>query len=447
MAEKVFQYEGNPISIQCNNKNQKMKEICIKLSGKINTNINSLIFLYGGNQLNLEKTFNEITKENKISILVYKYENEICSKCGRILNNKIIDEIVLLNNNISYTLIGLKSQIDNIINDLINRKDILFINSQLKNINLLINNVNEDIKKNNIHLNQLKVNYPFNSLNKSITEKKINILKNEIICVYNKQSDEINLLHDYNENIDGWGENNRKSYLEGKNNINEKNIEIYLNNKRIQFNYKYKSNEKGEIKIKFIFNKLLSSTSYMFNKCSSLISIDLFSFNSSNIKDMGGMFYNCSSLKSIDLSSLNTSKVKNMTSMFCGCSSLKSINLTSFNTSNVNDMRTMFAECSSLKSIDLSSFNTINVKDMTFMFYKCSSLQTIDLSSFNTTNVDYMTNMFAECSSLKSIDLSSFNTTNVKYMAFMFDKCSSLKKDCVKIGNFGKNILEELKSN
>ena len=297
MAEIIFHYEGEPINIQCN-KNEKMKDICIKLSNKINLNINSLIFLYGGNQLNLDKTFNEITKENKINILVYKTENETYIKNGRILNNKIIDDIILLNNNINYTLIGLKSQIENIMNDLINKKDIMYINSQLKNINIVINNINEDIKKNNNQLNQLKLNYISNN-NTNINNTNNNIIenKNEIICIYDKQDEEINLLHDYNINIDDWDEDDRKSYLEGKNNINEKNIEIYINNKRIKFDYKYKSKEKGEIKVKFIFNKLLTSTSNMFYKCSSLKSIDLSSFNTSNVKDMSSMFYGCSSLK------------------------------------------------------------------------------------------------------------------------------------------------------
>ncbi len=65
MAEITFIYEGNQINIQCD-KNQKMDEICNKLSTKIDLNINSLIFLYGENQLNLDKKLNEITKENKI---------------------------------------------------------------------------------------------------------------------------------------------------------------------------------------------------------------------------------------------------------------------------------------------------------------------------------------------------------------------------------------------
>jgi hypothetical protein len=57
MAQVVFNYEGQLITIQCN-KNDKMRDICSKLSIKINENINSLIFLYGGNKINLKKIHN-----------------------------------------------------------------------------------------------------------------------------------------------------------------------------------------------------------------------------------------------------------------------------------------------------------------------------------------------------------------------------------------------------
>ena len=43
----------------------------------------------------------------------------------------------------------------------------------------------------------------------------------------------------------------KKYYIEGKNNINANNIEIYINNKKIEFNYKYKSNEKGRYLLEF----------------------------------------------------------------------------------------------------------------------------------------------------------------------------------------------------
>ena len=116
MAEIVFIYEGKSMIIQCNIE-QKMKDICITLSNKINKDINALTFLYGGRILNLYKKFNEITKENKITILVYKdeEENEARPKFKSILNNKKSDEIISLNNKMDKTLTGLIKQLVSII--------------------------------------------------------------------------------------------------------------------------------------------------------------------------------------------------------------------------------------------------------------------------------------------------------------------------------------------
>jgi len=113
MAEVTFIFNGRKIIIQ-GEKNKKMREICNNLSRKINIELNSLVFLYGGRQLDFDKTFKEISNENKIKILVYTNEddNKVCSKCGRMLDNKIIDEILLLNNNINDELNGLKINID-----------------------------------------------------------------------------------------------------------------------------------------------------------------------------------------------------------------------------------------------------------------------------------------------------------------------------------------------
>ena len=348
MAEILFQYEGQNITIQCN-KNQKMFDTCKILANKIKINIESLIFLYEGNQINLDKIYNEITKENKINIFVKKKEDEYCPKCGRILNDKIIDEILSLNKNVNSILDRLKNQIDNIINDINNKKDIIYINSQLKNINEIINGMNNNTKKINDKLNYIK-HIPNNNINENkIKGDKIKSNYNEIICIYKKQDDEINLLHDYNLDMFLWDDESKKSYLEGKNNINGDNIDIYINDKKIEFNNIYISEEKCDIKVKFIFKKLLTSTCYMFR--------------------------GCSSLKSIDLSSFKTNNINNMSCMFCYCSILESIDLSSFNTTNVKDMRGMFNGCSSLKSLDLSSFDITNVQYMGNMFYKCSSLK------------------------------------------------------------------------
>ena len=299
MAEAKFTYDGQDIVLSCD-KSQKMREICTNLSTKINVDINSLIFLYGESLLDLEKTFQEITKENSISIIAYKLENkEICPKCGRIVNNELFDDIISSNNNVNSSLKGIKSQIELIMTDIINKVDINNIISQLKNINILINNINEDIKKNNNKLSIIKLNDNNNikTNNNNKDNKKEEIIANEITCIYNKQEDEINLLHDYTYNTDYWSEEDKKLYKKGKNNINENNIDIYINDKKIKFSYKYKSNEEGNIQVKFIFNKLLTSTNNMFFGCSSLQSIDLSLFNTTNVKYMGSMFDGCFKLK------------------------------------------------------------------------------------------------------------------------------------------------------
>ena len=123
--------------------------------------------------------------------------------------------------------------------------------------------------------------------------------------------------------------------------------------------------------------RFLESFAGMFYKCSSLTSLDLSSFNTANVTDMGGVFINCSSLTSLNLTNFNTAKVTSMSGMFSRCSSLASLNLTSFNTEKVTDMNAMFNKCSSLPSLDLTNFNTENVTDMGNMFFGSRSLTTI----------------------------------------------------------------------
>jgi len=316
------------------------------------------------------------------------------------------------------------------------------LNSIITDIEQKITKINAPINKNNFIQSSKNL---FDNSNKDERNKMLYEFENKIRCVYNKKDKEpIHLIHDFKLDINDWDNESKKLYEKTKRNINENNIEIYINNKKIKFNYKYENEEIGKIKVKFTFKKLLASTSYMFYECSSLESIDLSSFNTNNVTNMKYMFYDCFSLKSIDLTLFNTNNVTDMSCMFYKCSSLKSIELSSFNTYNVTDMRSMFYKCYTLKSIDLSSFKTNNVKDISFMFYECSSLKSIDLSSFKTKNVIDMSCMFCGCSSLESIDLSTFNTNNVIHMDFMFSRCSSLKKENIKLNTNEKKLLNEI---
>ena len=132
------------------------------------------------------------------------------------------------------------------------------------------------------------------------------------------------------------------------------------------------------------------------------------------------MFSGCSAITSLNLSTFDTSNVINMHGMFSGCDAMTSLNVSNFNTSKVTDMSSMFSICGSLNNLNISSFNTSEVTNMSQMFHGCSSLSSIDLSNFDTSKVTDMMCMFAGCSQIESINLSSFVTNNVVNMRQMF---------------------------
>jgi surface protein len=84
-----------------------------------------------------------------------------------------------------------------------------------------------------------------------------------------------------------------------------------------------------------------------------------------------------------------------MNTTFWGCSSLTSLDLSNFVTSNVTDMTGMFLSCSSITSLDLSNFDTSNVTDMASMFSGCTSLETIKMDG-NISNITSYSDMFTE---------------------------------------------------
>ena len=75
MAEVIFHYKGGQTIIQCNYE-EKMKDICKKVGIKIEKDINDLIFLYGGSQLdqvlnlNEQMTFDD-KQNNKMNVIIY----------------------------------------------------------------------------------------------------------------------------------------------------------------------------------------------------------------------------------------------------------------------------------------------------------------------------------------------------------------------------------------
>ena len=69
------------------------------------------------------------------------------------MNSEKIDEIITSNKSVQDVISGIKFNIENIIKI----STINIINIQLKNINLLLNTINEDIEKNIEKLNNLLI--------------------------------------------------------------------------------------------------------------------------------------------------------------------------------------------------------------------------------------------------------------------------------------------------
>ena len=214
MAKVIFSYIGKEIVIQCE-KEDKMKYICDKFATKVEININSLLFIYGGDKINYELTYKQQANSidnntNLMKILVYKNDNDglKCQKCGEIIQLPIIDNFIKYNNEQADKLIEMKNQIDNMIN-LNNIKDIIrkiklvkiIIDNlisenekSLKDIQNTINNSsNLKIEKNNNYNLEIIASDNFDSYEEKnlknfiINSVKKNLKYNDIaLCIYNE---------------------------------------------------------------------------------------------------------------------------------------------------------------------------------------------------------------------------------------------------------------------
>ena len=137
-----------------------------------------------------------------------------------------------------------------------------------------------------------------------------------------------------------------------------------------------------------------------------ITSLNLSTWDTSNVTDMSNMFYNCGNLISLEgIKNWDTSNVTDMYCMFYNCGKLTSLEgIKNWDTSKVTAMSYMFSNCSSLMSLDLSGWDTSSVVAMQSMFYNCNKLTSLDLSGWDTSNVTNMNVMFYGCNNLIEIN-------------------------------------------
>jgi len=344
-----------------------------------------------------------ITKLNILKKSINIFNNDI---------NTIIQKLNKVKENIN-NYIKFEEYIINNYNPKERNYEILYNINEIINNNNIINEINKINNENNIENKFNNINNIYNKIyHKNEIKMKIKIEKHDInkniYFLDNTDNKRLYVFYDFKINL-GCEEHHHDFLKE----LNESNVEIYINNERKSYEKYFIPENEGDYNILLKFNILMEDCRFMFYNCKNITNIDLSSFNTQNVIDMSYMFDGCSNLTNINLSSFNTQNVRYMSCMFYGCSKLTNIDLSSFNTQNVIYMSYMFDGCSNLTNINLSSFNTQNVRYMSRMFNECSNLAKIDLSSFNTQNVTNMYCMFYGCSKLTNIDLSSFNTINV----------------------------------
>lgn len=177
---------------------------------------------------------------------------------------------------------------------------------------------------------------------------------------------------------------------------------------------------------------------------SSLTSVDVSNWDTSNVTSMQGVFDRASSLVSVDVSNWNTSQVTTMRTMFQGCITLQSLDLSKWDVSNVTDMSHMFYSNSSLGDMNLTSigdvgnWDTSNVTTMKNMFMSCANLKELNVSNWDMSNVTSLHNMFANCESLISLDVSGWDTGKCQTFEYMFgaDESHNMKLKYVDVSNW-----------
>jgi len=177
-----------------------MKEICYKFSSKINININSLYFIYNGNQINENLTFKEQANSldnnrNQMNILVFKHEVDglRCQKCGEIINLSILDDIINNNKNQKDIFIELKNQIDNIIN----LYDINDIKRKIKLTKIIIEKLISENEKNFITLQNISNDNSMGNNDLNLLNQKQYNNNFELLSVYKFEPSEQNILKNF----------------------------------------------------------------------------------------------------------------------------------------------------------------------------------------------------------------------------------------------------------
>ena len=458
--------------------NEKIKVICEKYEKESNFRPNSLIYIYEGKELDLDKTFADyINDKNDIFIKVYPKEliYIIFSYLGTLYSIECYKE----------------DQIEDICENFasknnINKNKVLF-KYQGNSINQK-QTLKEFLKgKNIININDIKIDVIDSHSPHCFTVHKVKIIIISIIVsaavtasiiVYFKTREEEpnpDEDNDYFIKTKYLSKNPKETIKLISDNFDLNKIKnIKIDGSKIAPKISYTFNTKGEHDVYYYFesfsrDSLSHNGKGIFSGIENLIYAEFTEYNKFYPDvSFNEMFKNCINLESVDLSNIKLDYIpgksdkngqyysseyfNSINYMFYNCSSLTSVYFPSSNF-YPQDMSYAFAFCSSLISIYIQF--SIYVKYMNNLFYNCKSIQVLNFTLFNsenniiqhgvlnTSNLIDISQMFSGCSSLISIDLSWINTTNVRNYEGLFYNCDLLND--INIVTFTHNDLPDEK--
>lgn len=163
------------------------------------------------------------------------------------------------------------------------------------------------------------------------------------------------------------------------------------------------------------------------------------------------MYRNCSSVKEINgISNLVTADCTNICSMFDKCTSLESVDISGWDTQNVTNMSSLFNDCVNLSKvnsdtdgeINLSKFNMQNCKNLDNSFSGCTSMTKFVGPGSNEDKTTHFSSdgcscsqMFNGCTGMTQCDFYYCDVSYIKNLSSALSGCTSLTS-----ANFGRGV-------
>ena len=158
------------------------------------------------------------------------------------------------------------------------------------------------------------------------------------------------------------------------------------------------------------------------------ISIDISSWDVSNVSDFSNMFNSNTYVVSINMTGLDLSNLSSLNYMCEDCKNLESINFNNVKTNNNHvGLYRAFRNCNSLIKVNLKDLH-IKPWGLEHLFFNCKKLEYLDISNFDLTDNDYSYDdekIFGNLKQIKEIHIPKelisllfFHRTNVKINSY-----------------------------